>query len=253
MWDANAKPKDIPWLVDGLILRGGITAVLGPEKTGKSRFLGWLLAQMLAEPLGSSVLHREGGQPLAWHSGFRKVLYLNAEEQATDVMARVNAYARRLGLSPRDDWPITCVSAAGMQLQRQVERNEFEKEFLANREFDVVIVDPLRRIHAGNENDNSQMAGLHNDLRRWSQQYNQTWTVVHHSPKFREDDDMERIATWSRGNTDLVTLLDGAIMLRTLGGSQGMMRRVLKRSGRFPPEADLTLHDHGDPKGFVVL
>lgn len=251
-WDANAKPKAVPWLVDGLILRGGITAVLGPEKTGKSRLLGYLLASMLGQCYGGPVLWDEGGNSAAGHSGFNKVLYLNAEEQTSDVMARVNAYARNLGFEPQDDWPITCVSAAGMQLQRQIERQEFEREFLAPKEFDWVIIDPLRRIHSGNENDNSSMAGLHNDLRRWSQQYQQTWTVVHHSPKFREDDDLERIATWSRGNTDLVTLLDGAVMMRSLGGTKDCQRRAVKRSGRFPPHDDLMLHDYGDPAGFVV-
>jgi RecA-family ATPase len=249
--DADAKPKDIPWLVEGLILRGGITALLGPEKTGKSRLLGWLLASMLAQPNGGPVLRREWGVQ-ASHTGIRKVLYLNAEEQATDVMARVNAYARFNGYEPSPEWPIHYVTAAGMQLQRQIERNEFEQEFLKDQQYDWVIADPLRRIHAGNENDNSSMAGLHNDIRRWTQQYSQTWTLVHHSPKFREDDDLERIATWSRGNTDLVTLLDGAIMMRSLGGGKEMQRRVVKTSGRFPPQDDLLLHDYGDPKGFVV-
>lgn len=251
-WDANAKPRPVPWLVDNLMLRSGITAVLGPEKSGKSRFLGWLLAHMLAQPRGGPVLYTSTGSIYAGHTGIGKILYLNAEEQAVDVMARINAYARAQGYEPQDDWPIVCVAASGMQLQRSNERAEFEREFLASREFDWVIADPLRRIHAGDENSNSSMAPLHNDIRRWTNQYQQRWTLVHHSPKFREDDDLERMATWSRGNTDLVTLLDGAIMMRSLGGNKQVQRRSVKRMGRFPPQDDLLLLDAGDPKGFTV-
>lgn len=251
-WQAEAKAKPVPWLVHEMILKGGITALLGPEKSGKSRFIGWLLAQMLGMQVGGPVLRSSNGEIFTSHTGFSKILYLNAEEQTEAVMARINAYAIRCGFAPKDDWPIMCLPAAAMQLQRVSDRQEFEREFIAPKEFDIVLVDPLRRVHAGNENDNSAMAGLHNDIRRWSQRYGQSWVLVHHSPKFREDDDLERIATWSRGNTDLVTLLDGAIMMRNLGGNKQTQRRMLKRMGRFPPLDDLVLLDHGDPSGFVV-
>lgn len=251
-WKANAVALETPWLVDKFWLQHGINLVLGPEKTGKSRFIGWLLARMLALPNGAPVLYDSNGEVFSAHQGFRKILYLNAEEQAEDVMARVNAYARHLGWEPRDDWPIHCVPAAGMQLQKASEREEFEKAFLVKQEYDVIILDPLRRVHAANENSNSDMAPLHNDIRRWSQSYKQSWTIVHHSPKFREDDDLERIATWCRGNTDLAGLADGATMIRSLGGTQTQQLRAVKRMGRFAPQEDVVLLDSGDPKGFVV-
>lgn len=253
-WDKDAKPKPLPWLVDGFWLKHGITAVLGPEKSGKSRFIGYLLARMLAAPEGSPVLMYNKGGIYCGHTGFRKVLYLNAEEETADVMARVNSYARNLGLEPRDDWPIKCVNAAGMQLQTALERREFEAEWLVDREFDFVVLDPLRRVHGGNENDNSQMAPLHNDIRRWTQVFKITWLLVHHTGHLSDEDDLERIATWSRGNTDLPSLLDGATCLRTIGGAKvaGQQLRSCKRMGRFPPLDDLVLVDSGDPAGFAV-
>lgn len=252
VWDKDAVPKPMPWLVDGFILQGGITALLGPEKVGKSRLIGWWLAHMLAHPQGGLVMKDEQDAPWCGHNGFRKVLYLNAEEQATDVMARVNEYARADGLEPSDDWPIMCLPAAAMQLHRQRDRDEFEKEFLATNEFDFVIIDPMRRVHAGNENDNSSMAPLHNDMRRWSQERNQTWLIVHHSGHFKDTDDMGRIATWCRGATDLPAILDGALMMRTVVAEKGMSVRALKRGGRFAPEPDISLLDYGDPAGFKV-
>lgn len=251
---ASARPVEVPWLVDGVLLRGKINLVLGPEKSGKSRLLCWLLAQMMAEPLAANapVLQYDGGVAMANHHGFQRVLYLNAEEMTVDVQARLNAYARRLGMEPSDDWPIDYLNAASMQLEQVAERRALEAEYLATGKYDVVVIDPWRRVHAGDENNNSAMAPLHNDLRKWSNRYGLTFVVVHHSPKFREEDDLERIATWCRGATDLATLCDGAMCMRTVASGADRTMRVMKRMGRFPPQSDLLLIDRGEPQGFAV-
>lgn len=247
MWNPNAIPPPIPWLVDGLWLRGGITAVLGPEKSGKSRFIGWILAQMLGQQNGGPVLLSKDGRVVLKHRGFKRILYLNAEERTSDVQARVNAYARYCGLEPKVDWPITCVNSMGMQLQLDRERKEFEAAYLKPGGYDVVVIDPLRRVHLGDESSNTAMAPLHNDLRRWSNQYETAIVIVHHTPKLDEDADLGRLATWSRGATDLPTLVDGANMLRTMGSGPNLSVRELWRMGRFPVLNKLKLDDFGDP------
>lgn len=249
---ASAVPAPVPWLVDGLWLKGKLTALLAPEKTGKSRFIAFLLAQMLATPQGGPVMLTQGGYPFWQHHGFKKILYLNAEEREVDVQARINILARAQGLEPRDDWPITYVNAAGMQLQKPDDRKAFEELYLAPREHDVLIIDPLRRVHTGDENNNSAMAPLHNDLRRWSNHYDLTQIVVHHTPKLGEDADLNRLATWSRGATDFATLVDGANMLWTTAAASDHSVKMLKRMGRFPMLPDLQLVDYGDPAGWCV-
>jgi RecA-family ATPase len=247
VWNPDAVRSPMPWLIDNLWLRGGLTAVLGPEKTGKSRFICWLLSQMLPSPLGGRVMATDDGRWLN-HNGFKKVLYLNAEERTVDVQARVNSYAKYNGFVPSADWPIITVNAAGMQLQLDKERKGFEEAYLRKREYDVVVIDPLRRIHTGDENNNSAMAVLNNDLARWRGAYDLTTIVVHHTPKLNEDADLGRIATWSRGNSDFATLLDGANTMRTMGTGANFMRRELRRMGRFPELATLSLLDYGDPQ-----
>lgn len=252
VWNPDAVPKPVPWLVEGLWLRNGITATLGPEKSGKSRFIGWILAGMLGQQSGGPVIYTEDGRVLYRHTGFNRVLYLNAEEQTEDVQARVNTYARHLGFEPKREWPITTVNAAGMQLQSPREREAFEKTYLAKGGYDLVIIDPLRRVHTGDENNNSAMAPLHNDLRRWTNQYKLTLNLLHHTPKLSDDADLGRLATWSRGASDLVTLLDGGVMMRTIAqGSERSVREV-RRMGRFPVLQDLTMYDYGDPRGFLA-
>lgn len=247
VWNPNAIPPPVPWLVEGLWLRGKITAVLGPEKTGKSRFIGWVLAQMLGRQQGGPVLLRADGGELLRHRGFKRILYLNAEERTVDVQARINAYARYNQLEPRADWPITCVNAAGMQLQFDRERKAFEDTYLRGGGYDIVVIDPLRRVHTGDENSNTAMAPLHNDLRRWSNNYGTGIILIHHTPKLDEDADLGRLATWSRGATDLPTLVDGANMLRTTGSGPNLSTRELWRMGRFPVMNKLKLDDFGDP------
>jgi RecA-family ATPase len=249
--DPHAKPPPVPWLVEGLWLRGKINGIFGPEKTGKSRFIAWILAQMLGHQAGGPVLHRDGNpMPVMHHRGFKRVLYLNAEEREVDVQARLNSYARYLGLEPREDWPIEYVNAAGMRLEQQRERQQLEETYLSTGKYDIFVIDPLRRVHTGNENDNSAMAPLHNDLRRWSNKYDLSELLVHHTGHLRDDADLERIATWSRGATDLPTLLDAATMMRTMSEGEGFTIRELRRMGRFPIQPKCQLRDYGDPDGF---
>jgi RecA-family ATPase len=252
---AHEKQAPLDWLVDNMILRGKITGLLGAEKSGKSRLACYILAQMLptADARNSAVLRWDVGGTWANHHGFKRVLYLNAEERRIDVQARINRYALRLGLPPSNDWPIDYVSAMGMQLQRDSERRAFETVFLESGKYDLLMLDPLRRVHTGDENNNSEMAPLHNDLRRWSDKYGLGIVLTHHTPKLGEDADLERIATWSRGNTDLASLLDGAICLRTTATGADRTIRVMKRLGRFATMPDVQLVDKGDPDGFSVM
>lgn len=252
--DPNAVPEPVPWLVDGLWLRGKITVVVAPEKTGKSRFIAFLLSQMLGAPQGGPVLTTAQPQGhVFWrHHGFKRILYLNAEEREIDVQARINSLARNTGIEPSANWPITYLNAAGMQLHRPQDRQMFEETWLRPGDFDVVIIDPLRRIHGGDENNNTAMAPFYNDLRRWSNQYGITIIIVHHTPKLREEDDLNRLATWIRGATDLATLVDGANMLWSRAAGPDYATKGLKRMGRFPTLADLTLLDYGDPNGWCV-
>lgn len=251
--EPNAKPPAVPWLVDGLWLRGKLTTVLAPEKTGKSRLIAFLLSQMLGSPDGGTVMCTQGGHTFWRHHGFKRILYLNAEERDVDVMARLNILARKQGIEPREDWPISYINAAGMQLQRAADRFAFEQLYIAPGKFDVLIIDPLRRVHAGDENNNSAMALMFSDMRRWSDQYNITQVVTHHTPKLAEDADLNRLATWSRGATDWATIVDGANMLWTKSNLPGgASMKMLKRMGRFPSLPDLQLLDYGDPEGWCV-
>lgn len=257
--DFSIEPTEDEWLVNGLWLRGGINAVLGPEKTGKSRLIGWILTQMLARPAGGPVLWRDDGNgPMLHHTGFKRVLYLNAEETIKKIIPRIARYAAGLGLEARNDWPIDLFpdTAAGFNLHIPRERDAFEERFIKSGTHDVIIIDPLRQVHGADENSNNEMSvTIGASLRRWTSVYGVTAIPVHHTGHLREDADLYRIATWCRGATALPALLDGATCIRTLAAGDDRAVREVRRMGRFETMPDLTLYDYSDPpkgRGFRV-
>ncbi len=158
-----------------------------------------------------------------------------------------------------DGWvgelPITFIEASGMRLETAQQRGELER-ILLREKFDWLIIEPLRRVHSGNENDNSEMAEIHNTLRRWSNAFGITITICHHTGKLNEYADMNRIASWSRGNTDLATIVDTAMFVEETRRETGKRVLRLLRAGRFPPVDALLVADLGDPceggRGFEV-
>lgn len=228
-----------PWLIENMWMAGRINALFGPEKAGKSRLLGWLLAAIYADQ--PSVL----GMPI--RSAPAKALYLAGEEPIGVIVSRIKQYVNLFGKDSNSVLPIYFIEAAGMRLDTQLHRAALE-QLLVRDGFDTLIIEPLRRVHGGDEDSNTQMAGLHNDLRRWTNGLGVTVILVHHTGKLNEFADTSRIATWSRGCTDLAAILDTAAFLEQVGMRHDGRRLLrLNRAGRFPPTKQLTIIDSGDP------
>ncbi len=45
-YDPTIEEEVMQWVVESVWMRGRVGAVLGPEKCGKSRLIGWLLAAL---------------------------------------------------------------------------------------------------------------------------------------------------------------------------------------------------------------
>lgn len=229
-----------------MFLAGKITALLGPEKVGKSRLLGWLLAHAALGPghyvagLNAGIMH----PPKKW-------LYLAGEEEYADVVSRVVGYQRAMGLDPKQYAPPVDVwTCPGLRLDRTSVRIEVER-ILQEGEYDGLILEPLRRLHGAKEKDNDEMSVMLNDFRKWSSG-GRTIVICHHTGKLSEEADLDRIATWARGASDLATLVDGAVMLDRMAwqrrGKYPYAKMKLIRTGRFAPLNPLAFDDHGDDR-----
>lgn len=239
-YDPDIAHEPLEWWVESVWLRGKINAVLGAEKSGKSRLMAWLLAASFTG--ADARIGLEITQATAPH----RLLYLAGEETRATVIDRFRDYVKWFGGDPGRVLPIDFIEASGMRLDLPDQRRWLEQK-IREEEYDALFLEPLRRVHGGDEDSNTEMAPLHNDLRRWSNSLGTTVVICHHTGKLREDADYNRIATWSRGNTDLVTLVDAAVFVQETSRKRGERTVKLLRAGRFPPYDALMLEDRGDP------
>lgn len=225
------KTNPTRWLIDDFWQLGKINGMAGFEKSGKSRLMNWLLVGMSA----GTVL----GLPTA---GPKKTLYLCGEETVDTVNARIKRYAELQGI-PRNMFDIGFVEAAAMRLDFAQRRKELIEQ-IKDEDYEMLVIDPWRRVHGADEDKSLLMSPIYNDLRSWSNRFGLTTVMLHHTPKLGMEADMERIATWFRGSTDLPAILDTAQYVDRM--SKGKI--VIRRQGRFPPLPLLEITDKGGQK-----
>jgi len=239
-----AQPKS--WHVDGLLMAGKITGIFGAEKAGKSRLLRWLLAHAYGEmPIF--------GQPT---KSLGKTLYLLGEETAADVVAGLRVTCQLADIDyDKVPWreAIHFMDASGMRLD-QPQPRAWMADMLADNHFSALVIDPLRRVHGGKETSNDDMALISNALRDWTNRLALSVILIHHTGKIGPDDDETRIATWSRGATDLPAILDWAFYVKRFRGqTQASDQVIIQRTGRDAKRDPLRLIDYGDqPPGWVL-
>jgi len=230
------KVQRVNWLIDGLWQESKINAVAGAEKSGKSRLIGWLLVGMSkGEVLGLKSVVAEPP----------KILYLCGEETVATVNSRITKYAELQGVAS-NLFNIHFIEAAAMRLDLRAQR-DWLREKMLDEDFNMLVADPLRRLHAADENDSTAMSAIYNDVRKWSNRDGLSIVLVHHTPKINADTDMTRIASWFRGSTDTAAILDTAQYVDRIG-KDGIQ---MLRAGRFPPLPPMAIHDLGDDKGFT--
>ena len=236
-YDPDMKHTPTEWLVENFWQLGRINGMAGFEKSGKSRLMNWLLVGM------------SKGDVLGLPAVSRKILYLCGEETVAHVNARIKHYAELQGV-PAGQFDIGFIEAAAMRLDLPKQRGEMLEQIL-DEDYDMLVIDALRRVHSADEDKSKQMSPIFNDLRNWSNKHGLTILLVHHTPKISMDTDMTRIASWFRGSTDLPAILDCAQYVDRTAKD----KIIVRRQGRFPPLPVIEIRDLGgaklnDDKGF---
>lgn len=238
-FDPNMVEEAKQWLIEDLWLKGKINAVAGFEKSGKSRLVNWLLCGMAG---GRSTLG------LSATGATQRILYLCGEETIGEVNKRFRDYSTLQGV-PHDVLQLEFIEAAAMRLDLKPQR-DWLKEKLLDESFTMLVADPLRRLHAADEDKSTQMAPILNDLRSLSNRHNISILLIHHTAKINDETDMSRMANWFRGSTDVAAILDtGQYVDRLTRTHMQVMRH-----GRFAPLPPIQLEDKGTKEkdsGFV--
>jgi len=236
-YDPELAPERVPWLIDGFWQLGKINGMAGAEKSGKSRLLAWLMVGMVKQ----SVLGMKA-------RGLPRTLYLAGEETRATVNTRLTTYAK---LQQVDTALIQVdfIEAAAMRLDLATQRTWMEKKLTG---YSMLVIDPLRRVHAADEDKSTTMAPILNDLRSWSNRRGLTVVFLHHTSKVDEFTNMDRMANWFRGSSDVAAIVDTAQYVDRVSKDSVMV----SRAGRFAPLPPLRLKDIGgnvleNDQGFI--
>jgi len=155
-------PPPVPWVVEGLVVRGALTVLNGREGEGKS-----LLAMALAA--GVVTGQDEGG--LACEQG--RVVIVDAENGENEIHRRV----RTLELP---DGSVELFEAQGFDLRSDL--GELAAVLERSRP-DLLILDSYRTLWGGEENDSREVAAVLDPLRNLVRRYDAGALLLHHSGK----------------------------------------------------------------------
>jgi hypothetical protein len=189
------------WLVESLWTSGAVGVIGGSPKSGKS----WLVLDMAvsiasATPcLGVFPVHASG-----------PVLLYAAEDSTAALRARLETLSRirRFDFESLD---VRVITAESLRLDRTEDQDRLEATVLAHHPV-LLVLDPLVRVHAIDENVAGQVAALLGYLRALQRKTGVAVALVHH---VRKSPSPSGGAGYSlRGSSDLYAWLDSFLYLR---------------------------------------
>jgi hypothetical protein len=193
-----AQPPEKAWLVRHLWSHLAVGLISGHPKVGKSWF-GLDLAVSVAS--GTDCL---GAFPVA--NPGPALIYL-AEDPLPRVRERIAALCALRSL-PLDRIPLHVITAASLRLDSADDCDRLAAT-VARLRPRLLLLDPLVRLHAGDENDARYVAALLGLLRTLSRQHDLAIALVHHMSKKSRS----QLGQSLRGSSDLWAWADSAAYL----------------------------------------
>ena len=173
-----------PWIVRGYLMRGAVTVVSGPGSAGKSSLMvSWATTMALGSPLDRFKVTA----PL-------KVGVYNVEDDAQEQRRRFSAMAQQFGVSvkaffrnlfvlgPARVGTLLTMTPEGRMLVNTPVMDKMET-WVSETQPDVLILDPFVELHAGEENDNTQIRAVMARFRTMAAEHNMAVVILHHSRK----------------------------------------------------------------------
>jgi hypothetical protein len=196
--DISSVAGSAPWLIERLWSSQAVGFVGGPPKSWKTwTVLEMAVAVASATPcLGVFPVHGSG-----------PVLVFAAEESLFDLRLRLAALAANHGLA-LEAVDIRVIQADSLRLDRPADRDKLAATVDAHRPA-LLILDPLVRLHALDENQAGPMAELLGHLRSLQRNSGAAIAIVHHSRKSHA----RSAGHGLRGSSDLYAFVDSLVAL----------------------------------------
>lgn len=219
------------WLVEGLWGEQAVGFIGGTPKAGKT----WLALELaFAVASGRPCL---GRFPVARRG---RVLLYAAEDTAADIRHRVLAIAVSRGQSDLDQLPIGLITSASLRLDT-AEHQERLALTIEKTEPALLVLDPLVRLHRGDENSAAEISALLGHLREIQRSYGVAIVLVHHVRKAGSGQPGQAL----RGSGDLHAWSDSNLYLLTR--NSGTQLHVEHRSHPSPGPFDIELRAEPQP------
>jgi RecA-family ATPase len=180
-----AAPAD--WIIPNFLTRHNTGFVMGPPKKACKSWLLLAAAWDLAE--GTAVWGIERLKPVRP----MRTVYFTQEDSEDNIDARVKAHLGA-GRRPSDGvWVVP--KNLNLKLDTAEGRRRIQEEIDTVREaagaVDLVMFDPMRRIHNGNENDSETIAEMWDVIDRIHNRYDCATLISHHTVKPPRGDQRE--------------------------------------------------------------
>ena len=198
--DLQVSPASTtPWLIDQLWTAQAVGIIGGRPKCNKT----WLALEMaVAVASGSACLNR-----FAVPSTGRVLLYA-AEDSASDLRLRLQSLAHHHGI-PLASLDLRVITADSLRLDRAADQERLTATLLLHRPA-LLILDPLVRLHAIDENAAGEIAALLGYLRGLQRQSGSAIALIHHARKNVAADGGAGYSL--RGSSDLYAWVDSFLI-----------------------------------------
>lgn len=228
----SEPPPPVPWVVEGLVMRGGLTALSGQPGASKS-----LLCLALAAAVAT------GTSEVGFACERGDVLIIDAENGQAEIHRRVH----RLGVPAHG---VRVVEADGFDLRERDHQRQLEA-LLIDRPA-LLVLDSFRTLWGGQENDSGETTAVLQPLRAMLRRHGVGAIMPVH---------VGRENRAYRGSEAFAATLELGFKLASAEGDPDPQRRFLecwkarpcekpaKRWLRFGFEADVLALDQADPYG----
>ena len=190
-----------PWLIDQLWTTQAVGILGGTPKSYKT----WMALEMAVAVASGSPCLATFAVPAA-----RPVLLYAAEDSASELRLRLESLAQHHAI-PLAHLDIGVITVDALRLDRTVDQQRLLATLLQHRPA-LLILDPLVRLHAIDENAAGEIAALLGYLRALQRQSGSAIALVHHAKK---NIAAQGGAGYSlRGSSDLYAWVDSFLYLR---------------------------------------
>jgi hypothetical protein len=221
-----------PWLIDQLWTAQAVGIIGGTPKSYKT----WMALEMAVSVASGSACLASFAVPSPG-----PVLLYAAEDSESALRSRLESLAQhhRLNLASLD---IRVITADSLRLDRTADQERLEATLTLYRPV-LLILDPLVRLHAIDENAAGEIAALLGYLRLLQRKTGAAIALVHHA---RKNVSASGGAGYSlRGSSDLYAWVDSFLYLRRLHGQLMLSAEHRSASGAEPFALELANGDSG--------